>query len=130
MNRLLRLRAIPVVLLVLAASMLAAPAMAQPRRVVSFNVCTDQLAVALADPAQIAGLSPYATDRTLSAVADAAQSFRRLAWHAESTIPLDPDLVLVGPRDRSVTQRLLTALGFRVVEVEFVSTIAAAREQI
>jgi iron complex transport system substrate-binding protein len=130
MNRLLRLRAIPVVLLVLAASMLAAPAMAQPRRVVSFNVCTDQLAVALADPAQIAGLSPYATDRTLSAVAEAAQSFRRLAWHAESTIPLDPDLVLVGPRDRSVTQRLLTALGFRVVEVEFVSTIAAAREQI
>jgi iron complex transport system substrate-binding protein len=125
----MRLRAI--LPLVLAAGLLTAPAMAQaPRRVVSFNVCADQLVVALADPAQIAGLSPYATDPILSAVADAAKSFRRLAWHAESTIPLDPDLVLVGPRDRSVTQRLLTALGFRVVEVEFVSTIAAAREQI
>ncbi|HZN31429.1 MAG TPA: ABC transporter substrate-binding protein, partial [Xanthobacteraceae bacterium] len=101
-----------------------------PRRVVSFNICADQLVVALADPAQIAGLSPYATDPTLSAVADEARAFRRIQWHAESTIPLEPDLVLVGPRDRSVTQRLLTSLGFRVVEVDFVSTIAAAREQI
>src|SRR4029453_14625873 len=72
----------------------------------------------------------YATQPALSAVAEAARAFPQIQWHAESTIPLDPDLVLVGPRDRSVTQRLLTALGFRVVEVEFVSTIAASREQI
>jgi iron complex transport system substrate-binding protein len=108
----------------------AALAEAAPRRIVSFNICADQLVVALADPAQIAGLSPYATDPSLSAVADEARAFPRLSWHAESTIPLNPDLVLVGPRDRSVTQRLLGALGFRVVELEFVSTIAAAREQI
>ena len=100
-----------------------------PRRVVSFNICADQLVVALADPGQIAGLSPYATDPALSAVAEEARAFRRVQWHAESVVPLDPDLVLVGPRDRSVTQRLLTALGFRVVEIGFVSTIAAAREQ-
>jgi iron complex transport system substrate-binding protein len=115
---------------VFAAGDQAAAETAAPRRVVSFNICADQLVVALADPAQIAGLSPYATDPTLSAVADEARAFRRIQWHAESTIPLEPDLVLVGPRDRSVTQRLLTALGFRVVEVDFVSTIAAAREQI
>src|SRR6202035_1787842 len=79
-----------------------------PRRVVSFNICADQLVVALTAPEQIAGLSPYATDPTLSAVAEEARAFRRLQWHAESIIPLDPDLVLVGPRDRSVTQRMLT----------------------
>ena len=101
-----------------------------PRRVVSFNVCADQLAVALADPAQVVGLSPYATNPTLSAVAEEARAYRRIQWHAESVVPLDPDLVLVGPRDRSVTQRLLGALGFRVVSVDFVSTIAAARAQI
>src|SRR5437764_5008134 len=101
-----------------------------PRRVVSFNVCTDQLLVALADPAQIAGLSPYAGDPVLSAVANEARAFRRLAWHAESVVPLDPDLVLVGPRDRAMTQRLLAALGYRVVEVAFVSTIADVRDQI
>jgi iron complex transport system substrate-binding protein len=101
-----------------------------PRRVVSFNICADQLVVALAAPEQIAGLSPYAADRTLSVVADQARAFRRLQWHAESTVALDPDLVLVGPRDRSVTQRMLGALGFHVVGVELVSTIAAAREQV
>jgi len=108
----------------------AEPASSVPRRVVSFNICADQLVVALADPAQIAGLSPYATQPALSAVAEQARAFPQAQWHAESTISLDPDLVLVGPRDRSVTQRLLTALGFRVVEIEFVSTIAQAREQI
>ena len=101
-----------------------------PRRVVSFNICADQLVVALADPAQIAGLSPYATDPTLSAVAAEARAYRRVPWHAESVVPLDPDLVLVGPRDRSVTQRMLGALGFRVVGIDLVGTIAAAREQI
>jgi iron complex transport system substrate-binding protein len=101
-----------------------------PRRIVSFNICADQLVVALADPGQIAALSPYATDPTLSAVAEEAKAFRKIQWHAESTIPLNPDLVLVGPRDRSATQRLLRALGFRVVEVDFVSTIAQARTQI
>ena len=60
-------------------------------------------------------------------MADEARAFRRLQWHAELVIPLDPDLVLVGPRDRSVTQRMLTALGFRVVELGFVSTISMRR---
>ncbi len=101
-----------------------------PRRIVSFNVCADQLAVALADPGQIAGLSPYAADPSLSAVAEEARAFRRIEWQAESTIPLNPDLVLVGPRDRSVTRRLLLSLGYRVVEIDFVSTIPDAREQI
>jgi iron complex transport system substrate-binding protein len=119
------------IFVLLCALVAAHPAQADaPRRVVSFNICADQLVVALAAPEQIAGLSPYATDPTLSAVAEQARAFRRLQWHAESTIPLNPDLVLVGPRDRSVTQRMLTSLGFRVVGVDFVSTIAAAREQI
>jgi iron complex transport system substrate-binding protein len=101
-----------------------------PRRVVSFNICADQLVVTLADPAQVVGLSPYAGDPMLSAVAAAARAYRTVPWHAESVVPLDPDLVLVGPRDRSVTQRLLSALGFRVVGIDLVGTLALARRQI
>ena len=67
-----------------------------PRRVVSFNQCGDQLVLALADPQQIAGLSPYAADPTLSAVAEQAKAYPRLDWQAESTIALQPDLVLIG----------------------------------
>jgi iron complex transport system substrate-binding protein len=109
---------------------LVAAAAEPPRRIVSFNVCADQLVVALADPAQIAGLSPYAADPAVSIVAEKARDFRRLGWQAESTIPLNPDLVLVGSWDRSLTQRLLRALGFRVVEVDVVADLAAARAQI
>ncbi len=107
-----------------------APASDAPRRVVSFNLCADQLVVALADPDQIAGLSPYATDPALSVVADKALAFRKADWQAESTLLLEPDLVLIGPNDRSVTRRMLTAQGLRVVETGFVSDFDSARKQI
>jgi iron complex transport system substrate-binding protein len=116
------------VLGLLAATLSAAAA--EPRRIVSFNLCADQLVLALADPEQIAGLSPYAADPALSIVADKARRFRRLDWQSESTIALSPDLVLVGPNDRSVTRRMLSAQGLRVVEVPLVSDLEAARVQI
>ncbi|MGV3635811.1 MAG: ABC transporter substrate-binding protein [Pseudorhodoplanes sp.] len=119
-------------LLALCTALWVAPAHAEaaPKRVASFNLCADQLVVALADPEQIAGLSPYATDGGLSVVADKARQFRKADWQAESTILLEPDLVLVGPNDRSVTRRMLTSQGLRVVETGFVSDLASARKQI
>jgi iron complex transport system substrate-binding protein len=101
-----------------------------PGRVASFNLCADQLVVALADPQQIAGLSPYATDPGLSIVAEQAKKFRKLDWQAESTIVLQPDLVFVGPNDRSVTRRMLASQGLRVVAAEFVTDLDSARKQI
>ena len=113
------------------AGLLPAPALAEtPHRVVSFNLCADQLVVALADPQQIAALSPYAADPALSAVADAAKAFPRLDWRAEGMLTLDPDLVLVGTDDRTATQRLLRRFGFRFFEVQLVSDFATARRQI
>lgn len=100
------------------------------RRVVSFNLCADQLVVALADSDQIVGLSPYAADSTLSVVAQIARPYRRLDWQAEATIALKPDLVLVGPNDRSITRRMLLAQGLRVVDVDLISDLDAARRQI
>jgi iron complex transport system substrate-binding protein len=101
-----------------------------PRRVVSFNVCADQLVVALADPQQIAGLSPYATDPMLSVVVEQAKKFRRLDWQAESTIPLEPDLVFTGPWDRSATRQMLRRFGIRVVQLDLVTDVASARAEI
>jgi iron complex transport system substrate-binding protein len=103
---------------------------AAPRRIASFNLCGDQLVLALADPDQIAGLSPYATDPGLSAMAEQARAFPRLDWHAESTVALAPDLVLVGPSHRTAMQRMLAAFGLRVIEVELVTDMASARAQI
>jgi iron complex transport system substrate-binding protein len=123
-------RSIAALLVAVAAWAGTAQAANTPRRIVSFNLCADQLVLALADPEQIVGLSPYAADPTLSLMADAAKKYPRLDWQAESTIPLQPDLVLVGSWDRPVTRRMLGALGYRLAEVEIVSDIAAARAQI
>lgn len=101
-----------------------------PQRVASFNVCADQLVVALADPGQIVGLSPYASDPAISVIADKAREFPRLALQAEAMVPLKPDLILVGSWDRPLTQRMLRALGFRVIGVDVVSDIAAGIAQI
>src|SRR5882724_891970 len=101
-----------------------------PKRVVSFNQCGDQLVVALADPGQIAGLSPYAADRSLSVVADKARAFPRLDWQAESTIALGPDLILIGQNDRPVTKHILRAQGLRLYEIALIDDLATARRQI
>ena len=103
---------------------------AAPKRIVSFNLCADQLVVALADPEQIAGLSPYATNPALSIVAMQAQRYPSLGWQAEGTVALKPDLVLVGPNDRSATRRMLHAFALPVHEVELISDLDAARRQI
>src|SRR5262245_30775457 len=122
-------RALACVALVLG---LAAPAHAAdaPRRVVSFNVCADQLVLALAEPDQIAALSPNATDPAISVLADQARAFRQVGRTAETIAPLDPDLVLVGPWDRPLTQRMLRALGFRTVPVDLINDIDGALVQI
>jgi len=111
--------------------LLAAPAFADaPRRIASFNLCGDQLVVALADSDQIAALSPYARDDHLSVVAERARHFPAMNWSAESTVALSPDLVLVGPNDRRETRHMLTELNIPIVNVSLVTDIAAAREQV
>ncbi|MEA2928689.1 MAG: iron complex transport system substrate-binding protein [Hyphomicrobiales bacterium] len=108
-----------------------APAFAEaPRRVVSFNLCADQLVLALADPEQIAGLSPYAADASVSVMADQARAYRRLDWQAESTIALRPDLVLIGDTDRPVTKHMLRAQGLRLHQITLIADLGVARRQI
>ena len=63
-------------------------------------------------------------------MAEQAKAFRRVPLQAESVIPLDPDLVLVAPSFRVVTQPMLKALGFNVVEVGLINDLAAGRAQI
>jgi iron complex transport system substrate-binding protein len=99
-----------------------------PHRIVSFNLCGDQLLLALADPEQIAGLSPYAVNPLLSVMTRKAAAFPRLDWDAESVVNLAPDLVLSGPSNRPI-HAMLNAMGIRVVDVELIRNLADARRQ-
>ena len=101
-----------------------------PRRIASFNVCADQLVIALADPDQIVALSPNARDPAISVVTEKAANYPLLGRTAEAMVPLKPDLVLVGPWDRPLTQRLLHVLGFRIVNVPLINDLATGIAQI
>jgi iron complex transport system substrate-binding protein len=65
-------------------------------RVVSLNLCTDQMLVLLA-PEKIAALSPLARDPSLSFVAAQAQQFPSIRASAEAVLRLHPDLILAAP---------------------------------
>ena len=101
-----------------------------PHRVASFNVCADQLVIALADPDQIVALSPNARDPAISVVTEKAAGYPLLGRTAEAMVPLKPDLVLVGPWDRPLTQRMLHVLGFRIVGVALVNDLTTGIAQI
>jgi len=95
---------------------LSAVAAAEPMKIASINLCTDQLLLTLADPAQIAGLSPYARDPRMSWQAQAAVRFPQLSGLAEDVLETKPDLVLAGSFTKRATREFLKAHGLRVEE--------------
>jgi iron complex transport system substrate-binding protein len=101
-----------------------------PTRIVSINLCADQLLIALADPEQILSLSTFATDPRLSYFADKATEFRHDAGNAESVVGLQPDIVLAGRFTRLATREMLTRLGYRLVLLDAVRSIDDAIRQI
>lgn len=110
---------------------LAAPthAVEQPR-IASINVCTDQLLLTLADPEQIAGLSPYSRDPARSWDAAEASRYPKLSGEAEDVLVLKPDLVVAGRFTKRATRELLKAEGFRVEEFDAVRSLDDTRRQI
>ncbi|MEM1284758.1 MAG: ABC transporter substrate-binding protein [Pseudomonadota bacterium] len=107
------------------------PALAEtPQRIVSLNMCTDQLVLALADREQIAGLSRFAGDVTLSHAAAMADGFPHFPAAAEAVIALEPDLVLAGRFTNRAAKDMLRRFDYRVEEVPFVRSLDDAREVI
>jgi iron complex transport system substrate-binding protein len=115
--------------LVLLAGMGPAGAAGKPR-IASINVCTDQLLLALADPEQILGLSPFARSAARSWAAAEAGRYPLLSGDAEDVLVLKPDLVVAGRFGRFATRELLKAKGVRVVDFDVARSLDDARAQI
>lgn len=88
-----------------------------PRRVVSMNLCADQLAMILAAPGQLLSVSNLAQDPRSSTMAEAAKAFPANRGQAEEIFYMAPDLVLAGEFTDRVTVELLERLGLRVVRI-------------
>jgi iron complex transport system substrate-binding protein len=99
-------------------------------RIASINLCTDQLLVTLADPAQILGLSPYSRDRARSWDAAKAAQFPKLSGEAEDVLVLRPDVVVAGRFTKRATRELLKEKGLRVVEFDAARSLEDVKKQI
>ena len=106
-------------------ALLAPPAGAgeAPRRVVSMNLCTDQLAMMLADPGQLLSVSWISRDPRSSAMAEEAQGYPVNHGRAEEIWLMKPDLVLSGTYTSRAGVEMLKRLGTTVVEVPPASSL-------
>src|SRR5271167_4285313 len=97
-----RLRFLPRAMAIAAlAKIVSAPALAAGLpRVASMNLCTDQLLLPLADPAQIVGLSRYSRDARQSFAAADARHYPILSGGAEDILVLEPDVVVASLFDK------------------------------
>lgn len=95
-------------------------AVAAGPRAASATVCGDQHLLALADPGQIAALSPQAADPWLSLLADEAARHRHLRPSAETYLSLGVEVVLGDAWSDHKTLELLERFGVRVVRIPLV----------
>ena len=105
-------------------------AFAGPSRVVSMNLCTDQLAMLLAAPGQLASVSYIARDTRASAMADQAVAYPINHGKAEEIYLLKPDLVLAGAYSTRATTDMLQRLGVPVVVFQPADSLEDVRDRI
>lgn len=96
---------------------------AAPQRVVSINLCTDQIAMMLAAPGQLISVSRLATDPLSSSMAGEAAAYPANLGSAEQVYLMHPDLVLAGEYTDFATVDLLRRLGVEVVQVPIVNAL-------
>lgn len=94
------------------------PVAAAPGRVVSINLCTDQLAMMLAAPGQLVSITRLARDPAASVMAEAAMAWPVNRGQAEEVYLLHPDLVLAGRYTAQPTVAMLRRLGIPVAVFE------------
>ena len=87
-------------------------------RVVSMNLCADQLLLAIAERSRIASVSYLAKDPLISHLAWQARDIPFNHGLAEEILPLHPDLVLAGSYTTKPTTALLRKLGIKVLVLE------------
>lgn len=106
------------------------PAPAAPQRVVSMNLCSDQLAMMLAAPGQLLSVSSLAQDPRLSPMAAQAAAHVPNTGRAEEIYLMRPDLVIAGSYTPPATLDMLRRLGIRVEVLPPAEDFDAIRGQI
>ena len=100
---------------------------ARPTRIVSLDLCTDQLLIELVGRERIAAVTHLAADPAVSAIPARAKGLPITHGAAEDVLRHDPDLILAGPFGVSPTVGLLRRLNRNVVVVPLPSDLDGVR---
>ncbi|MDE4175318.1 ABC transporter substrate-binding protein [Phaeobacter sp. PT47_59] len=103
---------------------------APPARVVSMNLCTDQLSMLLAGADQLVSVSFLARDPRSSAMSEEAESYIINHGRAEEIYLLQPDLVIASAHSRQATVSMLRRLDIPVAVVEPARSLEEVSERI
>ena len=103
---------------------------AAPGRVVSINLCTDQLAMLLAAPGQLVSVSDLAAEPRSSAMVAEAGDYPLNHGGAEEIWLMQPDLVLAGSFTSRATVSILRRLGTEVLEIRPAYSLEDVRARI
>lgn len=98
-----------------------------PRRVVTANLCLDQLAIRLAAPGQLVGVSYLARDPRTSVLAARARDIPTVRGTAESILDLRPDLVVFDAMSHANAKRLVRAAGVAILELPWAASLGEAQ---
>jgi iron complex transport system substrate-binding protein len=89
-----------------------------PQRIVSLNLCTDQLLMALVRPERIASITWLSRTEGDPALRLLAQQLQTNHGGAEEVLALRPDLVIAGRFTTGTTRALLRRVGVPLLEVD------------
>jgi iron complex transport system substrate-binding protein len=107
----------------------AAESVSKPHRIVSMNLCTDELVLRLADRQNIVSVTWKAREPDQSNVVQLAQGIPINHGLAEEIIPLKPDLLLAGVYTTRPTVALLKRAGIRSVDADVARSFDDVRKQ-
>lgn len=88
----------------------------KPERIVSLNLCIDQILLRIAEPDHIAALTNISQDPSFSLHAARAKQYSTHRGLAEQIIAFEPDLVLAGTHTLRQTKAALDLAGIPVIE--------------
>jgi iron complex transport system substrate-binding protein len=101
-----------------------------PQRIVSMNLCTDQLLLLLVDKKRIASLSYFAFDPDYSATADLAEGIPANRGQADEVIAFAPDLILTSQFSATLAANLLERMDYKVHRLGFAASVEDVYAQI
>lgn len=102
----------------------------KPQRIVSLNMCLDQLLIELVPRNRMSAVSYLAKDKSLTPHTERFDGIPVVKGEAEEVLRFDPDLILVGEYTTPATVALLKRLGRNVAVVALASDFQSMRDTI